>query len=176
MFLGGVAVEELPRHGILPTQIEPYLPARTSELDAKGIEIHYLGYYLKWTPQECYYYAAEHTAFEANTERTEGTYSKYNSIDDKTDPYHYWTTYIKFGIGRTTYDAAQEIRNGHITREEGVALVHRYDHEVPRKYMKEFLSYLSMDEAEFFEIANRFRSPHLWRKMIDGWQLRHKVS
>jgi len=50
------------------------------------VTVHYLGYYIKWTPQECYYYAAEHTAFEANTERTEGTYSKYNSIDDKTDP------------------------------------------------------------------------------------------
>ena len=67
-------------------------------------------------------FGAVHSGFEANTERTEGTYSKYNSIDDKTDGYHYWTTYIKFGIGRATYDASQEIRNHHLTREEGVAL------------------------------------------------------
>ena len=32
-------------------------------------------------------------------------------------------TYVKFGVGRTTYDASQEIRNNHITREEAVALV-----------------------------------------------------
>ena len=38
-------------------------------------------------------------------ERTPGTYSKYNSIDDKIDDFHYYTTYIKFGIGRATYDA-----------------------------------------------------------------------
>ena len=31
--------------------------------------------------------------------------------------------YIKFGIGRTTSDAAHEIRDGHITREEGVNLL-----------------------------------------------------
>ena len=45
-----------------------------------------------------------------NQERTEGTYSKYSSIDDKIDNFHFFTTYIKFGIGRATYDAAQEIR------------------------------------------------------------------
>lgn len=35
--------------------------------------------------------------------------------------FHYFTTLIKFGIGRATYDAAQEIRNGKITRSEGVS-------------------------------------------------------
>ena len=72
----------------------------------------------KWIPQECYYYAVEHTNFKARPFRTEGTYSKYNSIDDKIDDLHYYTTFIKFGIGRATYDASQEVRNKHITREE----------------------------------------------------------
>ena len=50
-----------------------------------GIEVHYiyLGYYLKWDLQECFYYSVENTGFQPNTERTEGTYSKYSSIDDK---------------------------------------------------------------------------------------------
>ena len=83
---------------------------------------------------------------------------------------------MKFGIGRATYDASQEIRNGHIDREEGVALVHRYEQEFPRKYFPEFLEYLNMGEDEFFEIADSFRSPHLWRKAGDGWELRHRVE
>jgi N-acetyl sugar amidotransferase len=176
MFFGGVPVEELPEHGILEGQIDPYLPADADALDAAGVEVHYLGYYLNWTPQENYYYAAEHIGFEANEDRTEGTYSKYNSIDDKTDPYHYWTTLMKFGIGRATYDASQEIRNHHITREEGVALVRRYDQEFPRKYFPEFLDYLDMDEAEFMEIADSFRSPHLWKQSDGEWILRHQVA
>ena len=65
----------------------------------------------------------EHGGFKPSPERTVGTYSKYNSIDDKIDDFFYYTTYIKYGIGRATYDAAQEIRNEEITREEGVALV-----------------------------------------------------
>ena len=38
-------------------------------------------------------------------------------------------TLIKFGIGRATYDSAQEIRTGHITRNEGIKLVRKYDTE-----------------------------------------------
>ena len=173
---GGVPMDELPSHGIDLGQMEPYLPANASELDEAGVEVHYLGYYLKWLPQENYYYSVENIDFEANTERTEGTYSKYNSIDDKTDPYHYWTTLIKFGIGRATYDASQEIRNHHIEREEAVMLVHRYDQEFPRKYFPEFLAYLDMDEDEFFEIADSFRSPHLWKRENGEWRLRHVVK
>ena len=176
MYLGGVPVSTLPDYGVLQGQIRPYLPADTDALAAANIEVHYLGYYLQWTPQQNYYYAVEYADFVANTERTEGTYSKYNSIDDKTDPYHYWTTLIKFGIGRATYDASQEIRNHHIERVEAVALVHRYDEEFPRKYFQEFLDYLSLDEAQFFEIADRFRSPHLWKKTNEGWKVRHKVQ
>ena len=176
LYFGGVPLDELPAHGIKQGQMDPYMPVEADALAEAGVEVHYLGYYLRWTPQENYYYAAEHIGFEANEDRTEGTYSKYNSIDDKTDPYHYWTTLVKFGIGRTTYDASQEIRNRHITREEGVALVHRYDQEFPRKYFSDFLSYLDMGEEEFFAIADGFRSPHLWQRTNTGWALRHQVQ
>ena len=39
-------------------------------------------------------------------ERITGTYSKYTSIDDKIDDLHFYTTGIKFGIGRATHEAA----------------------------------------------------------------------
>jgi hypothetical protein len=35
---------------------------------------------------------------------------------------------------------------------------------------------MGMERAEFLEIADSFRSPHLWRKTGNGWQLRHVVS
>ena len=55
--------------------------------------VHYLGYYLKWHPQGTYYYAVQNGGFETS-ERTPGTYSKYNGIDDKIDDLHYFTTGI----------------------------------------------------------------------------------
>ena len=173
--LGGETIRQLMEENPYDlSDFAPYIPHPAEELIKSGVEVHYLGYYLKWDPQECYYYASEHTGFKANTERTQGSYSKYSSIDDKIDPFHYFTTLIKFGIGRATYDAAQEIRNGKISREEGVALVRRYDQEFPTKYFQEFLEYIDTSEAEFWTSVDKFRSPHLWKKNEDSsWSLKH---
>lgn len=193
ILLGGTSVKDLKeRYGVSPHDLQPYMPADPALLQAKGVEVHYLGYYLKWHPQACYYYAVEHGGFQPSPHRTPGTYSKYNSIDDKIDDLHYWTTCIKFGIGRATYDAAQEIRSGDITRDEGVALVKRFDGEWPARFETELMEYLSINAREFpaastqfkqpimtkesfLTLADQFRSPHLWRKTESGWELRHKI-
>ena len=179
MFLGGVSVRELlDTYDLKMSDIDTFLPAKESDLEKTNIQVHYLGYYLKWTPQEVYYYAVENTGFKARPFRTQGTYSKYNSIDDKIDDLHYYTTYIKFGLGRATYDASQEVRNNHITREEAVSLVKRFDGEFPDRYFDEIMKYLDIDPDYFrYELTDRFRSPHLWEKDSKGlWQLKHSVS
>ncbi len=177
MKLGGEKISDLINdYDYALKDFTPYIPPSAESLDKKNIQVHYLGYYLKWDPQECYYYAVENTGFKSNSERTSGSYSKYSSIDDKLDLFHYFTTLIKFGIGRATYDAAQEIRNDKITREEGVYLVKKYDQEFPEKYFKEFLDYIDITEKEFWETVNKFRSPHLWEKDGDIWRLRFEVS
>ena len=176
IYLGGVSIKEIMEKYDVPlSDLTAYLPADPTEYDKAEIEIHYLGYYLKWTPQEAYYYAVEHTGFEANPVRTEGTYSKYNSLDDRIDGFHYYTTYVKFGIGRATYDASQEIRNKHIIREEAVALVRRFDGEFPEKYFHEVMDYVGITPERFMQLCDEFRSPHLWRKDGDEWRLRHPV-
>jgi N-acetyl sugar amidotransferase len=193
IFFGGTSVADLiGRYGLSENDLEPYMPIDPALLGKHNIEVHYLGYYLRWHPQGCYYYAVENGGFEASPERTPGTYSKYNSIDDKIDDLHYWTTHVKFGIGRATYDAAQEIRSGEITREEGVALVRRFDGEWPARFEDELMEYLSIPEKEFpvatkafdeplmskdyfLALADTFRSPHLWNKVDGEWRLRHTV-
>jgi N-acetyl sugar amidotransferase len=193
IYLGGVSVSDLKKQfGVEEYDLQPYLPADPEIIKEKKVAVHYLGYYLKWHPQSCYYYAVEHGGFQAAPERTPGTYSKYNSIDDRIDDFHYHTTGIKFGIGRATYDAAQEIRSGDITREEGVALVKRFDHEFPERFADEIFHYLSIPPKEFPEaskmfeqpimdmkyynlLTDSFRSPHLWYRDNEGWQLREAV-
>lgn len=176
IYLGGKSVAEYMKEGVSFGDLSPYLPLDPRVAKDKGIEIYYLGYFLSWTPQECYYYAVEHTGFEANPTRSEGTYSKYASLDDRTDGFFYYTAYIKFGYGRATQDAAQEIRHRHITREEGIALVNRFDGEFPQKYFKEFLDYINLREEEFWETVDAYRDPLLWEKSGGKWKLRYKVS
>lgn len=174
--LAGVPVPELlEEYGLTLNDLMPYLPLDYRTIEEARLEVHYLGYYLKWTPQESYYYAVEHTGFEPNPVRTEGTYSKYNSLDDKSDGLHYYTTYLKFGLGRATYDASQEIRNKHLTRDEGIALVRRFDGEFPQRYFNEVMDYIGMDLDHFMELCDRARSPHLWARENGEWRLRRPI-
>jgi N-acetyl sugar amidotransferase len=176
VYLGGMSIKELKeKYHVDLADLKAYLPPPYEELEKSNIEVHYLGYFLKWTPQEVYYYAVENTGFEARPFRTQGTYSKYNSIDDKIDDLHYYTAYIKFGLGRASYDASQEIRNKHLTREEGVYLVKRFDGEFPNKYFDEIMDYIDMTRENFMELCDKFRSPHLWKKEDGEWKLRHAV-
>lgn len=177
LYLGGVPARKLIEdYGVDLRDLNPYLPIDGSRLKEVGTEVHYLSYYLKWDPQENFYYAVENCGFEPNQERTEGSYSKYSSIDDRIDPLHYYTTFIKFGIGRATYDSAQEIRCGKIDREEGIALVQKYDDEFPAKYFKEILEYMDITEERFWEVIDKARSPHLWRKENGQWKLIHQIG
>lgn len=177
MMLGGLSITQIIKdYDFTLNDFAPYIPPTVESLEKAKVEVHYLGYYLPWDPQECYYYAVENTGFQANPERTPGTYSKYSSIDDKIDMFHYYTTLIKFGIGRATYDSAQEVRNGKINRDEAVHLVHKYDQEFPARYFADFLEYIDMSEADFWKTVDRFRSPHLWQKTDAQWQLRHTVK
>ncbi len=175
-FFGGVHQDELGQHGITPTDLAPYIPIERAAAERASIEIHYMSYYHRWVPQENYYLAVEHCGFEANPERSEGTYSKYASLDDRIDGFHYWTMFIKFGQGRAMNDAAHELRDGHITRDEALALVHKYDGEFPKKYFAEFLEYTGLTEQQFWECVDRNRSPHLWEKRDGDWILKHRVA
>jgi hypothetical protein len=174
-YFSGIAPEDLINFGIDKKELIPYMAPDPDELDSIGTEIHFLSYYEKWTPQENYYYCVENTGFRANPERSEGTYSKYASLDDKLDGFHYYLSYIKFGIGRATSDSAHEIRDGHLTREEGVNLVRKFDGEFPKRNFKVFLEYCNMTEEHFWEVIDSWRSPHLWEKVNGEWKLKYQV-
>ena len=83
---------------------------------------------------------------------------------------------LKFGIARATSDAAHEVRDGHLTREEAVSLVRRFDAEKPTKYFKTFLQYCNLTEQQYWEIADAWRNDKLWEFVGHQWHLRQQVS
>jgi len=186
-YFKGIMVDDLVQYGLEGTDyftkgdydesdLLLYRPPDVDTLRKQGIEFHWFSYYKKWVPQENYYYASEHTGFQANpTGRSEGTYSKYASLDDQMDGFHFYLAFIKFGIGRTTSDAAHEVRDGHLTREEGAALVRRFDGEFPARWYREFLGYLDITDEQFWAIIDRYRSPHIWNRENGTWRLRKAV-
>ncbi len=174
-YFSGLPPEFWVEHGLSMADLRPFMAPSFERITENKTEIHFFGYYKFWDPQENYYYCREHTGFTPNSERSEGTYSKYASLDDQIDGFHYYLSYIKFGLGRTTSDTAHEIRDGKITREEGITLVKRYDHEFPKKHYYEFLEFCSITDEQVHEVIDSWRSDHIWKKDGDLWKLRKPI-
>ena len=191
--IAGIPIKDLVKDfGIKSADLENYLPISLRDFKKSGTQVHYLGFYLPWHPQEAYYYAVEKGGFKPSPERSAGTYSKYSSIDDKIDDLHYYTTFIKFGMGRATYDSSQEVRNKEITRKEGVQLIRQFDGEYSNRFEDEVFKYLSIPKKEYPKnsskfkqpifnkkyfnlLTDKFRSPHIWMLKNNKWKLRKTI-
>ena len=174
-YLGGKKIAEYLDEGYNLNDFESYRPLNPEIIEKKNIEFYYLSYFLRWIPQENYYYSVKHVDFQANDERTNGTHTKYISLDDKIDGFFYYTSFIKFGIGRTMLETAEEIRHGHTTKEEGISLIEKFDGEYPTKYEQEFYDYIGMNKDEFTEICDKFRPDHIWGKKSNRWVLKKTI-
>ena len=175
VFIGGKKVQEYLDEGLTLNDLKCYKPIDPNIIEEKNIDFYYLGYYLRWTPQEMYYYAVDKTDFKPNPVRTEGTHTKYTSLDDKIDGFFYYTGFIKFGYGRAMQESVAEVRHGHITKEEGKALIKKFDGEYPERYEEEFYDYISMKKNEFIELCDKFRPDHLWEKRSNRWALKSSL-
>ena len=52
IYLGGVSLRQLEEDfKVDPADLAIYLPSDTSDIEKNHIQVHYLGYYLKWHPQ-----------------------------------------------------------------------------------------------------------------------------
>jgi len=174
-YFSGLPPEFWIEKGLTESELFPFKAPKFEDVKKNRTKIHFFSYYKYWDPQENYYYCQENTGFSANSERSEGTYSKYASLDDEIDGFHYYLSYIKFGIGRATSDASHEVRDGKIDRDEAITLVKKYDHEKPTKYYKEFLEFCSITNEEVNEIIDSWRSDHIWKLVEGEWVLRKSV-
>ncbi|MDE0806523.1 MAG: N-acetyl sugar amidotransferase [Longimicrobiales bacterium] len=154
-----------------------YRPPPPEEISERDLEMHWYSYYHRWTPQENFYYAVKNTGLQTNPEgHSEGTYTKHVSLDDKADGFHWYLAYMKFGMCRCSRDAQTDIRRHHITREEGVALVNRYDGEFPRRHFKWFLQYMDVKEEYFWAVMDFYREKsNVWEKENGSWVMKYPV-
>ena len=172
IFLGGKSLKYWKLDGINKNSLSDYLPIPKQVWEEFQGEVHYMSFFINWSPNNNFYYAKENCNFEQNPNgRSEGTYTRYSSLDDKLDGQHYYTMYIKFGQGRAMNDVNREIRDGFITREEGLELIRKYDGEFPQEHFAWTLDYLDITEEKYWEIIDAARSPHLWKKTNNNWQL-----
>jgi hypothetical protein len=105
-------------------------------------------------------------------DRTYKTDSNLNNIHD--NGLHDYMKYVKFGYGRVTDHVCRDIRNGAMTRAEGIRMVRRFDHVWPSD-INRWLDYASMSHEELVETADRFRDPRVWARNEYGQWIKDNV-
>jgi len=157
--------------------LSPYLYPDPEIVDKVGVKAMYFGYFFKWSMYENYEFLKNKMDFRlAEGGRTSGTYTNYDSLDDKMDNLYFYMQYIKFGFGRATRDSARHIQNGHMDRSEAFRMIQKYDHEFPKFYFEDVLEYLNITSAEFTDIVDRHRNHEIWDYSNTQWKLRFPPS
>lgn len=154
-----------------------YVYPDLEEVEKVGLKAMYFSYFFPWSMYDNYQYIKEKIDFRTHPNgRTDGTFTNFDSLDDKIDNVYYYMQYVKFGFGRATRDASRLIQLGVIDRDEGLEYVRKYDHEKPHTHFKESLEYLGLTEKEFEEIVDLHRNQEIWNKADNDWKLAFEVK
>ncbi len=161
---------------ISKSDLIPYIYPDEDQL--KKLNIYYFSYFFRWSMLENWDYVKKNLPdFKTDPDgRTQGTFTNFDSLDDKIDTLYYYMQFIKFGFGRATRDACRMIQNSQLSREEGIKFARLYDNEFPSKNFVEILKYLNLSESEFEEIVDRHRNSEIWKSNINNkWDLISKL-
>jgi len=106
-----------------------------------------------------------------------GRCNKYGAVDSDMNIYNQMLKYYKFGFGFMTDEACYDIREGLITRDQGIDLVKKYDGKCAEKYIVEFCEYIEITIAEFWSVVDSFVNTNLFAKDSTGrWQPKFEVG
>ena len=139
-------------------------------IDEAGVRGIYLGNFVDWDGERNARIATDLYGWRAAEQDFERTYRRISNLDDMHENgIHDYLKFVKFGYGRATDHACKDIRAGRMTRDEGIAMVRRYDHVKPRRDLERWLPYVGMDEAEFDRTCDGFRDRRVWRVEDGEW-------
>ena len=158
--------------------LHPYIYPSETEIKKTNIQAYYFSYFFKWSMLENYEYTIKKIPnFKTKADgRTKGTFTNFDSLDDKIDCLYYYMQYIKFGFGRATRDACRMIQNNQMTRNEGIKLARKYDDEFPVEDFNEVLNYLDISKDNFQEIVDKHRNNEIWKSSINNkWELINSI-
>ncbi len=150
--------DEMVGGDITMKDMYPFTIPSQEEIDSVGVWGIHLGDYLFWDDERQTEFLVENYGWKET--EMEGTYKRYKSVEDIMSGMHDFTCYLKRGYGRTTEQASQDVRNGLITRDEGFALIRKYDPERPEA-LDYYLAVTGETEAEFYAKMENIRHPRM---------------
>ncbi|MBI2989704.1 MAG: N-acetyl sugar amidotransferase [Candidatus Magasanikbacteria bacterium] len=145
------------------------------EIERVGLRGLFISNYFGWKQHEHTKLMVDLYGFEFYDKPFDRTYRNDSNLNDIHDNgVHDYLKYIKFGYGRATDHACRDIRNGILTRDQGIEMVRNYDHVVPGD-IGAWLDMVDMPRSEFEKICDRFRDPRVWVKNEYGQWVKDNI-
>ena len=141
----------------------PFNVPSAEECEQAGVFGIHLGDYIFWDDERQTEFVRDTYGWRET--EMEGTYKRYKSAECIMAGMHDFTCYLKRGYGRGTFHASVDVRNGLLTREEGLGLAAEYDPVRPEA-LDYFLEITGLSEEEFYEIMEQKRVKQLKGKHI----------
>jgi N-acetyl sugar amidotransferase len=156
--------------------LAPFFYPADEDLERVGVRGIYLGNYILWDGRSQTELVIKDLGFESAQKR-DRTFNIYGKTDDiHANGLHDYLKFLKFGYGRATDDASNEIRHGRMSREQGIDMVMQYDHVRPYD-MDIFLKRTGMTEQELLDLVEPMRDPAIWQRDATGeWQRKDHVG
>jgi len=160
-------LNELDNENITKTDLAPFFYPSDEEIASVGVRGVYLGNFIPWNQKEQAELMIKKYNFETFQTR-EDTFNLHSSIDDFFEVTHNYCKYLKFGYGRCTDHASNEIRHQRMAREEGIEMIKKYEYLKRPKNLDVFLKFAGITEKEFLQKINHLRDPAVWEKKSNG--------
>ena len=162
-------------HGISSQEIS--MITYPSEDVINSLEPIYLSYFYKWNGKQNAEFAKQYGFKTLEHEwKRKGFIEQYDQIDSIGYLLHPQLKFPKFGHARATDVACNWIRNGDISREEGIGLINEHDHVLDEKIVDDFLKFTGYSYKEFYQILDKWYNPNLFEKVDGIWEKRFKVE
>ena len=147
---------------ITSVDVMPFRYPDNQELEQVGVRGIYLNNYLRWDSR------AQHekmiSAYGYETAPQINTFDTYNDVDCwNYSDVHDYLKWVKHGYGKVLDHSCREIRLRRMTREQGIALVHKHRFRKP-KHLQLFLDWLGVTENAFHYIIDQHRNQNIWER------------
>lgn len=155
--LGGGDVTWLLSDEVQRQQILQYIYPSEREMEKANLRITFLGYFWKdWSLIDNGNYSALRGLDVRQDKPWEiGDPVGVTSLDEDWVTLNQMIKYLKFGFGRVADYVNEDIRNGRITREQGIILCEKYDGTCSEKYIEGFSRYIGITVKEFWRQVDK---------------------
>ena len=161
---------------LTPYDLAPFFYPSDEDIERVGLRGIYLSNFIPWNARKQTEFIIDELGFETAQFR-ERTFNLYDKLDDiHANGFHDYLKYLKFGYGRATDDAATEVRQQRMTREQAIEMVAKYDHVRPSD-MDIFLEAVGLTEEEVIKMIEPMRDPAIWARDENGnWFVKDSVA